>query len=274
MSKKIDDFSFNRFSNLDFYRVINSRLLDIAEIRDQKRIVDLGCGTGGVTRLILERIEAAKQSCIYAIDHSAAAIKEAVAELGDRKEAAVSFIQGDVTNLQEKVKEKVDAIVYCNSIHYVPDKSSLLKQINASLRPGGILAFNSSFFEGSHPPESLEFYRKWMMRSIRILKKEYGLSPVRSEKVQSRQHLTADDYRELVENEGFEVKSQEIMKVQVPLEGWIHISTFSDFIEGIMPGVPLKEASASLQAGVKQTYEDMGIDHVNRNWMSVVATRS
>ena len=274
MSKKIDDFSFNRFSNLDFYRVINSRLLDIAEIRDQKRIVDLGCGTGGVTRLILERIEAAKQSCIYAIDHSAAAIKEAVAELGDRKEAAVSFIQGDVTNLQEKVKEKVDAIVYCNSIHYVPDKSSLLKQINASLRPGGILAFNSSFFEGSHPPESLEFYRKWMMRSIRTLKKEYGLSPVRSEKVQSRQHLTADDYRELVENEGFEVKSQEIMKVQVPLEGWIHISTFSDFIEGIMPGVPLKEASASLQAGVKQTYEDMGIDHVNRNWMSVVATRS
>ena len=70
MSQKNDDFTFNRFANLDFYRVINSRLLDIAEIRDQKRIVDLGCGTGAVTRLILDRIEAAKQSCIYAIDHS------------------------------------------------------------------------------------------------------------------------------------------------------------------------------------------------------------
>ena len=274
MSQKNDDFTFNRFSNLDFYRVINSRLLDIAEIRDQKRIVDLGCGTGAVTRLILDRIQAAHQSCIYAIDHSAAAIKEAIANIGDRKEAAVNFIQGDVSNLQDKVKEKVDAIVYCNSIHYVPDKSALLKQINSSLRPGGILAFNSSFFEGSHPPESLEFYRKWMMRSIRILKKEYGLSPVKSEKVQSRQHLTAEEYKELVESQGFKVKLQEIMKVQVPLEGWTHISTFSDFIEGTLPGVPLEEASASLQEGARQTYKNMGIDHVNRNWMSMVATRS
>ena len=274
MSQKNDDFTFNRFANLDFYRVINSRLLDIAEIRDQKRIVDLGCGTGAVTRLILDRIEAAKQSCIYAIDHSSAAIKEAVANIGDHKEAAVSFIQGDVSNLQDKVKEKVDAIIYCNSIHYVPDKTALLRQINSILRPGGILAFNSSFFEGSHPPESLEFYRKWMMRSIRILKKEYGLRPIKSEKVQSRQHLTADEYKELVESQGFRVKLQEIMKVQVPLEGWTHISTFSDFIEGTMPGVPLKEASAALQEGVRQTYENMGIDHVNRNWMSMVATRS
>ena len=274
MSQKNDDFTFNRFANLDFYRVINSRLLDIAEIRDQKRIVDLGCGTGAVPRLILDRIEAAKQSCIFAIDHSSAAIKEAMANIGDRKEAAVSFIQGDVSNLQDKVKEKVDAIIYCNSIHYVPDKTALLKQINSILRPGGILAFNSSFFEGSHPPESLEFYRKWMMRSIRILKKEYGLRPIKSEKVQSRQHLTADEYKELVESQGFRVKLQEIMKVQVPLEGWTHISTFSDFIEGTMPGVPLEEASAALQEGVRQTYENMGIDHVNRNWMSMVATRS
>ncbi len=274
MSQKNDDFTFNRFANLDFYRVINSRLLDIAEIRDQKRIVDLGCGTGAVTRLILDRIEAAKQSCIFAIDHSSAAIKEAMANIGDRKEAAVSFIQGDVSSLQDKVKEKVDAIIYCNSIHYVPDKTALLKQINSILRPGGILAFNSSFFEGSHPPESLEFYRKWMMRSIRILKKEYGLRPIKSEKVQSRQHLTADEYKELVESQGFRVKLQEIMKVQVPLEGWTHISTFSDFIEGTMPGVPLEEASAALQEGVRQTYENMGIDHVNRNWMSMVATRS
>lgn len=274
MSQQNDKYSFDTFANLDFYRVINSRLLDIAGIRDQKRIVDLGCGTGGVTRLILDRIEAARQSCIYAIDHSSAAIKEAVANLGDRKEAAVSFIQGDVSTLQEKVKEKVDAIVYCNSIHYVPDKTALLKQINSSLRPGGILAFNSSFFEGSHPPESLEFYRKWMMRSIRILKKEYGLRPVKSEKVQARQHLTAEEYKTLVEDQGFKVERQEIMKVQVPLEGWTHISTFSDFIQGTLPGVPMDEASAALQEGARQTYENMGIDHVNRNWMSLVASRS
>ena len=178
-------------------------MLDIAEISEQTQIVDLGCGDGGVTKLILDRIQAARQSCIYAIDHSAAAIKEAITNIGDRKEAAVKFIQGDAANLREKLTGDVDAVVYCNSIHYVPDKEKLLSQIKGSLKPGGILAFNSSFYEGGQPEESLDFYRKWMMKSIRILRREYGMMPKRENKVESRKQLTPDDYKNLVEAQGF-----------------------------------------------------------------------
>ncbi|NQW17955.1 MAG: L-histidine N(alpha)-methyltransferase [Chloroflexi bacterium] len=274
MSQSDQDFAFGTFADLDFYKIINSRLLDIAEISEQRQIVDLGCGDGGVTKLILDRLQAARQSCIYAIDHSAAAIKEAVANIGDRKEAAVKFIQGDAANLREKLTTNVDAVVYCNSIHYVPDKEKLLNQIKGALKPGGILAFNSSFYEGGQPEESLDFYRKWMMKSIRILRREYGMMPRREDKVESRKQLTPDDYKDLVEAQGFKVKLTEIMKVQVPLAGWVEISGFRDFIEGTLPGVPLKEASAALQKGAKLTYEDMGIQFVNRNWMSVVAHRT
>jgi len=274
MSKSEQDYAFGSFANLDFYKIINARLLDIAEISEQRQIVDLGCGDGGVTKLILDRIQAARQSCIYAIDHSAAAIKEAVTNIGDRKEAAVKFIQGDAANLREKLAGDVDAVVYCNSIHYVPDKEKLLSQIKGSLKPGGILAFNSSFYEGGQPEESLDFYRKWMMKSIRILRREYGMMPKREDKVESRKQLTPDDYKNLVEAQGFKVKLTEIMKVQVPLAGWVEISAFRDFIEGTLPGVPLKEASAALQEGAKQTYKEMDIQFVNRNWMSVVALRT
>jgi ubiquinone/menaquinone biosynthesis C-methylase UbiE len=274
MSKSEEDYAFGSFANLDFYKIINSRLLDIAEISEQRQIVDLGCGDGGVTKLILDRLQAARQSCIYAIDHSAAAIKEAIANIGDRKEVAVKFIQGDAANLREKLAGDVDAVVYCNSIHYVPDKEKLLSQIKGSLKPGGILAFNSSFFEGGQPEESLHFYRKWMMKSIRILRREYGMMPKKKDKVESRKQLTPDDYKNLVESQGFKVKLTEIMKVQVPLAGWVEISAFRDFIEGTLPGVPLKEASAALQKGAKQTYEEMDIQFVNRNWLSVVALRT
>jgi len=274
MSKSDQDYAFGSFANLDFYKIINARLLDIAEISEQTQIVDLGCGDGGVTKLILDRIQAARQSCIYAIDHSAAAIKEAITNIGDRKEAAVKFIQGDAANLREKLTGDVDAVVYCNSIHYVPDKEKLLSQIKGSLKPGGILAFNSSFYEGGQPEESLDFYRKWMMKSIRILRREYGMMPKRENKVESRKQLTPDDYKNLVEAQGFKVKLTEIMKVQVPLAGWVEISAFRDFIEGTLPGVPLKEASAALQEGAKQTYKEMDIQFVNRNWMSVVALRT
>ena len=274
MARSFENYSFNKFANLDFYKRINTRLLELAEIREQTRIVDLGCGTGGVTWLILDRLAAARQSCIYAIDHSASAIRQAVTELSDRRDAVIKFIQGDAGTISETVGDGVDAVVYCNAIHYVHDKASLLEHIKSALRPGGTLAFNSSFFEGSHPPESHEFYRRWMMKSLRILRREYNLKPSPDRKVESRRHLTPEDYRDLVESQGFRVSKQEIMPVKVPLQGWLDISTFKDFVEGTFPGVPIAEASESLQRGARETYKELGIDHVNRNWMSVVAIRA
>ena len=186
--------------------------------------------------------------------------------------AAVRFIQGDATSLADKIKEKVDAVIYCNSIHYVLDKEKLLHEIKQSLRPGGTLSFNTSFFDGSHPPESQEFYRRWMMRSLRILKREYGLRPVRSDKVTSRKHLSADEYSDLLVSQGFEVTNADLMEVDVPLQGWVDISGYSDFIEGVMPGVPMDKASSSLQQGASEIYNEKDLKSVKRHWLGIVAT--
>ena len=59
----------------------------------------------------------------------------------------------------------------------------------------------------------------------------------------------------------------------MPIEGWLDISSFSDFINGVMPGVPLDKASAALKAGITQTFEEMKVTHVPRNWLKVVAVR-
>ncbi len=269
-----EDYSFSSFAELAFYRKVNSRLLDIAEIGKERRIVDLGCGTGAVTKLIVDRLHAARESVIYAVDHSATALRAAVADMGDRKDAAIQFVQAEVQQLTSAVKEQVDAVVYCNSIHYVPDKSALMKQIREKLRPGGRLAINTSFFDGSHPPESAEFYRRWMMRSLRILKREYGLSPDRAKKVQARQQLTPEEYERLLESSGFTVIRSDIKQFDVPKAGWYHISSFSDWIEGIMPGVPLNSGRASLQEGVEQIFKELNLSGVPRRWLSICATRT
>ncbi len=44
----------------------------------------------------------------------------------------VKFIHSEVQNLTEAVKETADAMIYCNSIHYVPDKEKLLSEIRKS----------------------------------------------------------------------------------------------------------------------------------------------
>ena len=107
-----EEYSFTSFSNLPFYTRVNARLLDLAEVGKQRKIVDLGCGTGGVTKLILERLQSAKDTVIYAVDHSTSALKAAAEEIGDRREAAVNFVHSEVQNLTDAVKDRMDAIVY------------------------------------------------------------------------------------------------------------------------------------------------------------------
>ncbi|MQG88648.1 MAG: class I SAM-dependent methyltransferase [SAR202 cluster bacterium] len=269
-----EEYSFTSFSKLPFYTQVNERLLDLAEVGRQQKIVDLGCGTGGITKLILERIQSAKNTVIYAVDHSTTALKTAADEIGDRKEVAVNYVHSEVQNLTDAVREKVDAIVYCNSIHYVPDKTALVGQIKEKLQPNGIFAFNTSFFDGSHPEDSLIFFRKWMMRSLRILKREHGMIADKNAKVESRVQLKADDYIKLVEDAGFNVLVNDLNRVDVPHEGWHHISGFSDWIEGVMPGVPLDAGRESLQKGLAQTWDEMNLTTVPRVWLSVSAAKS
>ncbi len=268
-----NEFTFGKFSKNAFYGDLNARLVDMTEVGSNQRIVDLACGSGGVSRLILERLRNARESVVISIDHSATALKQAMDDLREFRDSAVQFVQSQVELVSDAVKESVDTVFFCNAIHYIPDKDALIAEISRALKPGGKFAFNTSFFEGGQPPDTELFYRRWMLRSIRILRKEYGLLPVRAEKVEARHHLTPEEYTVLLESHNFQIARQEIDLVQVPIEGWLDISEFDDFIKGIMPGVPLDKASAALKRGVKHTYEDMGISYVNRNWLDMVAIR-
>ncbi len=269
-----DEYSFDEFSSQPFYRRVNSHLVDMSGVFNHHKIIDLGCGTGGITKLILDRLTGTKETVIYAVDHSASALRSAVEELGGRKEAAIRFVHAEVQNLASSVNEQVDAVIYCNSIHYVNDKVALLKQIRERLEPGGILAFNTSFFEGSHPPESHDFYRRWMMRSLRTLRKDHGLFPDKSaDKTGARRQLTPEEYEALLEEAGFEIVKLDHTTAQVPESGFHHISGFRDWIEGIMPGVPLGKGRDALQKSLKQVFKEMEIESVPRIWLGVTAKK-
>ena len=76
----------------------------------------------------------------------------------------------------------------------------------------------------------------------------------------------------LAEN-GFKIKSKNVHTVEVPIQGWVTISQFEDFIAGALPGVPLDKASSSLINAVKDTFEELSLTVVPRNWLEVVAVK-
>ncbi len=269
-----EQFSFQGFAQQSFYTEVNRRLVERAGLRPGQAVVDLACGTGAVSRLILEKLHNARRSVLIAIDESASALRQAREGLQDARNTAVQFVQGQAEHLSTVVRRRVDAVFLCNAIHLFPNKDHLLDEVGNVLGQGGVFAFNSAFFRGTNPPETDRFYRRWILRSQRILRRDFGLTPVQEEKVEARKHLSMEEYTELLHAHGFEVKEAAVMGAEMPLEAWLAICSFGDFVSGIMPGVPLAQASAALKQAVTEVFEELDLKTVQRNWLQVIAVRA
>ena len=270
------NFGFSKFSDNDFYSNVNKDLIDSLDMKSDLKIVDLGCGSGGISKIIIQNLNRINSvnSSIIAVDFSEISLKEAKANLKLVSDSMITFVQSRYEEFSSKIKDKVDLVVLCNAIHYLDDKELVIKDVMKILKPGGRFAFNSSFFNGAHPEHTLGFYRKWMFKAMRILSKEYNTRPVKAEKIESRVQLNPDQYKEILENCGMKIMSTKLREVDVPIDGWLDISGFKDFIEGVMPGVSLDVASQSLQKAVRDTFKEMKLNFVQRNWMEIVATKA
>jgi ubiquinone/menaquinone biosynthesis C-methylase UbiE len=267
-----DGFTLEKFAQHPFYQQVNRRLVALTELRRGQSVVDLGAGTGAVTRLLLEQV-GSPESEVIAIEPSETAIEAAKRNLENISDAVVRFVQGGAEKLSQLVKKPVDAIFFCNAIHLVPEKERVLLEIKRTLREDGTFSFNTSFYDGAEPPEAEQFYRKWMMRALRALKSEYNVMPDRT-RVEARHRLTEQEYVSLLEENGFKIRNKEVVTVQMPLGGFEDISRYSLWIEGVLPGVPLEAGRESLIAGAREAFKELGLNTSPRNWLLIVASRA
>jgi ubiquinone/menaquinone biosynthesis C-methylase UbiE len=265
-------YTLDKFAQEPFYLEVNRRLVALTGLRKGDRVVDIGAGTGAVTRLLAEQVKNDGAEVI-ALEPSDTAIEVARRNLESFRDGLVRFIQGSAERLNQLVRGPVDAVFFCNAIHLVPEKDQVLQQIKQTLREDGTFSFNTSFYDGAEPPESEQFYRKWMIRALRALKTEYGLSPDKT-KVEARHRLTEQDYIKLLEDNGFKIEKTEVVQVQMPLSGFEGISEYSLWIEGVLPGVPLEAGAQSLLQGCREAFTELGLKYSPRNWLLVVASRA
>jgi ubiquinone/menaquinone biosynthesis C-methylase UbiE len=267
------DLTFEAFASHDFYRAVNEHLVDkslgiLARVPQVSihRVLDLACGTGAVTSLLVDRVRKLRDPVeVIGVDPSESALEKARRLVGN----AAKFIRGQAQAFSSIVSG-VDLITFCNAIHLLPNKDEVVSEARKALNEGGVLAFNSSFYEGCYAPGTERFYRLWMLRAMQNLKSETGMRPDRT-KVEAMQWLTPDDYRSLLERNGFQIDLMETEQAMMTCQSWQDISHYSEFANGALPGVPLDVAIPVLQKAVVQAYDEMGISELPRNWLQVVA---
>lgn len=108
-------------------------LLALVEPSKAPRVLDLGCGTGELTRLAHEKLGARET---IGVDASPAMLERAAAQAG----GGLSFEQGDLATF---AKGGFDVVLSNAAVHWVPDHASLLPRLLALVAPGGQLAIQA-----------------------------------------------------------------------------------------------------------------------------------
>ncbi|MDQ3675341.1 MAG: methyltransferase domain-containing protein, partial [Actinomycetota bacterium] len=109
-----------------------SALLDRLALRGDELVLDAGCGSGRVTRMLLDRLPHGR---VIAVDASPDMIARARAELDERADVRTA----DLAELRLAPGEQVDAVFSNAVFHWVPDHDALFASLAAALRPGGRL---------------------------------------------------------------------------------------------------------------------------------------
>jgi trans-aconitate 2-methyltransferase len=105
-----------------------ARVLDRLELSGEETVLDAGCGSGGVTELLLDRLP---HGHVIAVDQAPSMVEHARAQLGDR----ATVFQSDLQDLV--LDEPVDAVFSNAVFHWVPDHDLLFRRLHEALRPGG-----------------------------------------------------------------------------------------------------------------------------------------
>jgi len=262
-------FSFEAFTRHPFFTDVNRWIVERVICPGRRKIVDLGCGPGAVTKLILERLGDARNATVIGIDPSASALQKARDAIHSK---VVEFIQGSAEWVSRLVSS-ADAVVFLNAIHLVPDKAQVIGEIRKTLKQDGVFAFNTTFFNGAYVEGTAAFWRRWVVRAVQVLR-ERGFEVQHSAHAHAvaRQFLTAAEYSNLCVQAGFSPPTIDLVRIEMTPESMRYIGRFSLFIEGALPGVPLEEGAAALEKGLDRAMDETGVRTVPRNWLECVAT--
>lgn len=173
-------------------------LINAIPDNESPRILDLGCGTGNITRKVLERFPNAKVTCL---DLSTKMIEIAKDKLSDYEN--IEYVIGDFTIVD--IIDNYDAIISSLALHHIPtdeEKKEMYKHIYEALNTNGVF-YNADVIKPNSPYNEILNNRmsdKYM--------KEHGLTKeVMSDHKQKREDndipITLVKHLKLLEEVGF-----------------------------------------------------------------------
>jgi ubiquinone/menaquinone biosynthesis C-methylase UbiE len=143
-------------------------LIALLGIEKGDKVLDLGCGAGGISEFIADETGAH----VTGLDYAATAIETASARTRHKRDR-VTFVQGDMNSLNFP-DHSFDKVVSIDTIYWVADIDQALASICGLIKPGGrvgIFIANTPLMDDS--PGAYEPHGTWVARSLAKLGMNY-----------------------------------------------------------------------------------------------------
>ncbi len=242
------------------------------------RILDIATGVGTMIQLFVASLpEQFKYSEVVCLDQSAEALKRAAEKL-ENIVPKMSFVETKVQNAEIQ-NDSIDVVIWGNGIHYLTQEEQIesLRSIKKGMKKGAWLFFNTAFYEGSRPQDTLSFYRTQVKNAVKDLRNR-GISREKEhKKAEAANFHPRDYYEDLVGSTGFNLVEAKEYAANLSKEAWEYISSFQQYAAGALGGYPVEEAALAMKNAVAPAIEEHGsMDEngnffVTRNWLSICA---
>ncbi|HTH81502.1 MAG TPA: class I SAM-dependent methyltransferase [Mucilaginibacter sp.] len=116
------------------YDLIANDIVKLIKPKQQFSLLDVGCGTGLATQMLLDTILGPDITEIHLLDTSGKMLKKA-GERSKKWNKKIRITEGDITQLHEKY----DVIIISSVLHHIPDISRFLLHLKQLQKIGGIL---------------------------------------------------------------------------------------------------------------------------------------
>ena len=145
-------------------------LLDRLNLKPGDKLLDLGCGAGGLTEHASDRTGVE----VMGIDYSASAIETANARTEGKRDH-LTFLQADM-NALELPACSFDAAISLDTLYWVADIEVALSSIIQLMKPGGRLgAFIALTLEDCEEAAELEAHGTWLASALSELSLPYDV---------------------------------------------------------------------------------------------------
>ncbi len=276
--------TYEPFSKEPEYLEANRAFLEGLDLPVGGRLLDLACGTGLMMALTLEAREGLHAVGLDISHESLLLAREELTGLGlmrGPESQAAGLVQASADRLPLG-GNWFDLVLMGNAIHMVSDRNTLLSEVRRVLRPGGLFAFNTSFWAGTMVPGTEVFYQEWVKQALTEVQtrdrwlRAQGLPGIRRVRgtvapAFSSRWPTRQEWAESLGSHGFTLAGVSERTVVMTQHSMETIGAYAGMAEVLLSGFPVSEASRGLQAAAGPALAAVGMTTVKRLWLEIAA---